>query len=285
MEYVQPFTFNGVRFALGSLSLLPLIAWRRRKAARRGGSPEHSGNPTVHTANAKPWLYGLLAGAVLFAAATLQQIGIVYTTAGKAGFITGLYVVLVPLSGLLWGQKAGWSRWVGALLAIGGLYLLTVSESFSTSKGDFLVLLSALFWTAHVQLLGWSSPKTDSLELACIQFALCSALSLIAAGFLETVRWRTIVQAGIPILYGGLCSVGIAYTLQVVVQKTAHPAHAAIILSLEGAFAVFGGWLVLGETLALRGLLGCSLMLAGMVLSQTSILQNPAASRSNEARS
>jgi drug/metabolite transporter (DMT)-like permease len=284
MEHIQPFTYNGVRFALGSVSLLPLIFLLRRR--NRGkvpvkiqGVPASGGGrgAMARERTGRVWLYGLLCGSVLFAGASLQQVGIVYTTAGKAGFITGLYVVLVPLSGLLWRQKAGWSRWVGAGLALTGLYLLSVTRGFTIAKGDFLVLLSALFWTAHVHLIGWFSPKTDSLLLACIQFAVCSLFSLVVAFAWETVVLEGILRTGIPILYGGLCSVGIAYTLQVVVQKTAHPAHAAIILSLEGAFAVLGGWLVLGEVLSLRGLIGCGLMLAGMIVSQTSVLRNPAA--------
>ena len=250
-------------------------AWRFQSP---GKVPAGSGQgATDRGQGGRVWLYGLLCGSVLFAAASLQQVGIVYTTAGKAGFITGLYVVLVPLSGLLWRQKAGWSRWVGAGLALAGLYLLSVTRGFSIAKGDLLVLLSALFWTAHVQLIGLFSPKTNSLLLACIQFAVCSLFSLVVAFAWETVVLEGILRAAIPILYGGLCSVGIAYTLQVVVQKTAHPAHAAIILSLEGAFAVLGGWLILGEVLSLRGLIGCALMLAGMIVSQTSLLRNPAA--------
>jgi drug/metabolite transporter (DMT)-like permease len=284
MEYIQPFTFNGVRFALGSLSLLPLIFILRRWSSRKMPRKNPTGITTIRnrdvageSGDAKVWLYGLLCGSVLFTAASLQQVGIVYTTAGKAGFITGMYVVFVPLSGLLWRQRAGWSRWVGAALALAGLYLLSVTRGFTIAKGDLLVLLSALFWTAHVQLIGWFSPKTNSLVLASLQFAVCSLFSLVVAVIAESVVLAGILRAAIPILYGGLCSVGIAYTLQVVVQKTAHPAHAAIILSLEGAFAVLGGWLILGEVLSLRGLSGCALMLAGMIVSQTSLLRNPAA--------
>jgi drug/metabolite transporter (DMT)-like permease len=287
MEHIQPFTYNGVRFALGSLSVLPLILLLRKRSRRNSGPVRSSrplGGSKGATGSAGVWLYGLLCGSVLFAAASLQQVGIVYTTAGKAGFITGLYVVLVPLSGLLWGQRAGWSRWVGAALALAGLYLLSVTRGITIARGDFLVLLSALFWTAHVQLIGWFSPKTDSLVLASIQFAVCSVLSLVVAAGTEAVVLEAILRAAIPILYGGLCSVGIAYTLQVVIQKTAHPAHAAIILSLEGAFAVLGGWLILGETLSLRGLAGCALMLAGMIVSQTSVLRNPAAVRPRTSR-
>lgn len=278
MEHIQPFTYNGVRFALGSLSLLPLILLLRNRSRRRIGAESATGkeNSTREGRGAKVWLYGLLSGSVLFTAASLQQVGIVYTTAGKAGFITGMYVVLVPLSGLLWRQKAGWSRWVGAGLAVAGLYFLSITRGFTIAKGDLLVLLSALFWTAHVQLIGWFSPKTNSLVLASIQFGVCSLFSLAVAAGTETVVLAGILRAAVPILYGGLCSVGVAYTLQVVVQKTAHPAHAAVILSLEGAFAVLGGWLILGEMLSLRGLIGCALMLGGMIVSQTSLLRNPA---------
>ena len=293
MEHIQPFTYNGVRFALGSLSLVPVILLLRRRSRRRllrhasggAGAAVGTSRPAAGTGGgAGVWLYGLLCGSVLFTAASLQQVGIVYTTAGKAGFITGLYVVLVPLSGLLWGQRAGWRRWVGAGLAVAGLYLLSVTRGLGIARGDFLVLLSALFWTAHVQLIGWFSPRTDSLVLAAIQFAVCSLFSLAVAAAAERIILEGILRAAIPILYGGLCSVGIAYTLQVVVQKTAHPAHAAIILSLEGAFAVLGGWLILGEVLSLRGLSGCALMLAGMIVSQTSGLRNPAAAGSGAPR-
>jgi drug/metabolite transporter (DMT)-like permease len=268
MEHVGPFTFNGVRFALGSLSLVPLVLFfrRRRRGTRRAAAP-------------RVLLWGILAGTVLFGGASLQQMGIVHTTAGKAGFITGLYVVLVPLTGLLWGQRAGAGRWVGATVAMAGLFLLSVTRTFTVGRGDLLVLASALFWTAHVQLLGWLSPRVDPLELSAVQFAVCSILSLVVAVVVEPVAPAAVLRAAVPILYGGVGSVGVAYTLQVVAQRSAHPAHAAILLSLESVFAVLGGWLILGETLSGRGVLGCGLMLAGMLLSQTSSLRNPAQRR------
>jgi drug/metabolite transporter (DMT)-like permease len=262
MRYIGPYTFNGVRFALGALSLFPVIYLRRRAVVSQ-------------PALIKRGVYSLLAGVVLFLAASLQQLGLVHTSAGKAGFITGLYVVLVPLSGLLWGQRTGWGRWLGACLAVVGLYFLSVSRGFHMAWGDLLVLLSALFWTAHVQILGWLSPKMDTIQLAALQFMVCSVLSLVTALATETILIESILAAAVPLLYGGLCSVGIAYTLQVVVQKTAHPAHAAIILSLEGVFAVLGGWLLLNEVLSPRSLLGCALMLSGMIASQSSLISNP----------
>jgi len=261
MEYVGPFTFNGVRFALGSLFLLPFIA-ATRKGRRSTGESRSSLHPrTIFSAS-------ILAGFVLFLGASLQQVGIVYTTAGKAGFITGMYVILVPIIGIYWGQKTSTGTWMGAALAIVGLYLLSVTGDFTISKGDLFVLIGAFFWAGHVLLLGWLSPKMDSLVLASTQFAVCSVLSIITAFSVETVILDNIIQGAIPILYGGLLSVGIAYTLQVVAQRTAHPAHASIILTMEGAFAAIGGWLILNEVLSMRSLVGCGLMLAGMLVSQ-----------------
>lgn len=254
MEHVGPFAFNGVRFALGSLSLLPLLLIRGGTGAGRGWRDPIRG--------------GLLAGLFLFAGASLQQVGLLYTTAGNAGFITGLYVVIVPFLGLWFRQRPHGGTWIGAVLAAFGLYLLSVTEGFTIAKGDFLELVGAFFWAAHVLVIGWLSPRMSAVKLAVVQFAACSALSLAVAFAFETVALEGIRSAAVPILYGGLCSVGVAYTLQVVAQKSAHPAHAAIFLSLEAVFAAFGGWLLLGEVLSGRGIFGCALMLGGMLLSQ-----------------
>jgi len=263
MEHVGPFTYTAVRFALGALALLPLVLARRRAARREAAASR----PRIH-----PLTAGLLAGAVLTGGALLQQTGLVTTTAGKAGFVTGLYVVLVPLAGLLWGQRAGWSRWVGAVLAAGGLYLLSVTGRFTIGRGDLLVLLGALFWTGHVLLLGWLSPRTDAVALACVQFAVCAALSGAVLPFVERPSLGALRAAALPILYGGLLSVGVAFTLQVVAQRRAPPAHAAILLSLETVFAALGGWWLLGERLGARGLAGCALMFAGMLCAQLPLL-------------
>ncbi len=261
MEHIGPFLFNAIRFALGSLSLLPLIYLGM-------GNGRSESTPPIPISKGARIAGSLLAGSVLFGGASLQQIGIVYTTAGKAGFITGLYVILVPIIGLKWGRKASTGTWFGALLAVTGLYLLSVTEKFTIDKGDLLVLMSAFMWAAHVLWISWLSPRMNPLILASSQFAICSIFSLLAASALEPIILGSILAAAAPILYGGFCSVGIAYTLQVVAQRDAHPAHASILLSMEGAFAVLGGWLILNETLSLRGLAGCGFMLAGMVLSQ-----------------
>jgi drug/metabolite transporter (DMT)-like permease len=260
MEHMGPYTFNAVRFALGALSLVPLIVVRKR---RHAAAP--FADPVSRRAFAR---YGLAVGIVLFAAASLQQAGIVTTTAGKAGFITGLYVVLVPLFGLLAGQKAGAGRWVAVLLALAGLYLLSIKGQLTIEPGDLLVLIGAFFWAAHVQLIARWAPRVDPVELAAAQFAVCSAASSVVALVSETAAAGALQAALVPILYGGLLSVGLAYTLQVVAQRRAHPTHAAILLSLEGAFGAVGGALILGEHLTARELGGCALLLAGMLLSQ-----------------
>ena len=259
MEHVGPFIFNGVRFALGGISLLPLILVNLK---RRSGDDLPSASKKTFA------LGGGLAGLALFIAASFQQIGIIYTTAGKAGFITGLYVIIVPILGLLGRQRTNVGTWMGAVIAATGLYFLSVTENFTISPGDLLVLISAFFWAVHVHIIGWFSARTDPIKLAFSQFLACSALSLVAAVSTETISVQALSRAIIPILYGGLVSVGIAFTLQVVGQRHAHPAPAAIILSLETVFAVIGGWLILGENLSPRGGVGCALMLAGMLLSQ-----------------
>jgi drug/metabolite transporter (DMT)-like permease len=259
MDYIGPFTFNGVRFALGSLSLVPLILFYKNSAP----STSATGNEVKDS-----WRVGLLAGSILFIAASLQQIGLIYTTAGKAAFITCLYIVLVPIMGIFLQQRITGSTWLGSVLAIVGLYFLSIKESLTISYGDFLQLIGAFFWTAHILLIDHYSRKVDILKLAFFQFLTCSILSLGTALWLETIALHSILQAGIPILYGGVCSVGVAYTLQIVGQRNASPSHAAIILSMETVFAAIGGYLLLNERLGVQELLGCALMLIGMLLSQ-----------------
>lgn len=255
--YMGPFTFNAIRFSLGALALVPLLFWQRRKGIDRPALPLR-----------KLALPMLATGLVLFAGATLQQVGLLGTTAGKAGFITGLYVVLVPLLALTWGRRTHLAHWIGALLAVVGLYLLSVTSGFSISPYDLIVLAGAFIWAGHVHLIDRYADQVGPVRLAIIQFAITGLLSGVIALFFETVTWADITAGIGPILFGAFLSVGLAYTLQIVAQRTADPTHAAIILSLEGAFAALGGWLVLQEMLNLRGLLGCGLMLAGTLVSQ-----------------
>lgn len=261
MRHIEPFTFNGIRFGLGALALVPVAAWFSRR--RRGPLPVARRTNWAYCAKAS-----LLTGLLIFGGSTLQQFGIVHTTAGKAGFITSLYVVLVPILGLATGQRCGRWTWWGALTAVAGLYLLSIRGWTGIAPGDGLVLIGALFWAAHVLAVGKVSPRIDPLRLAIGQFAVCSLLSLMGALLFEEFDPTAIRAAGLPILYAGLLSVGVAYTLQLVGQQKAQPAHAAIILSFESVFSVIGGWLILSEELGPRALAGCGLMLVGVILAQ-----------------
>ena len=264
MEHLGPFTFNAIRFALGGTSLIPLLLLsQKRKFDNNNFLPFISDKILLKS--------GLVAGIILFAGASLQQGGIVYTSAGKAGFITGLYIILVPILGMIFKQNTSYGTWIGAVVASVGLHLLTIKTGFSIDPGDLLVLISAFFWAAHVLWIGRVSPNTDPIQLAFFQFIICSLLSLITALITEVSTLQNIVDAMYPILYAGVASVGIAYTLQVIAQRDAHPSHAAIIMSLEAVFAVLGGWILLNESIEFRGLIGCGLMFAGMIISQISL--------------
>lgn len=271
MDHVGPYTFNGIRFALGACSLIPLMiaAKRKKKQSLKNIVSKEQKNYILYNSNIKTNLKGgIIAGIALFAGASFQQVGLVHTTAGKAGFITGLYVVIVPLIGLLWKEKTGAGTWIGAILATVGLYLLSVTETLTISYGDFLELAGALCFAMHVILVGKLGARMDTLTLSFIQSMFCSVASLTVACIMETVTLQDIEMAALPIIYGGIFSVGIAYSLQIYGQKTSHPAHAAILLSLESVMAALGGWLILGELLSGRALSGCVIMMGGMLISQ-----------------
>lgn len=257
MEHVGPFTFNGIRFALGSLSLIPLYFFFRNKTAN-----------TSKTELSQSLMPGLKLGLVLFLAASLQQIGMIYTSAANGGFITSLYVILVPVLGLFIHKKMGVNIWIGVLFAVVGLYLLSFNDQVVLQMGDALVLTSALFWAFHIILIENYVQKSNVILLSIFQFGITAVLSLLIAIFFEEISIQSIKDAGIAILYAGLFSVGVAYTLQVFAQKKVQAEVAAIILSFESAFAMLGGWLILGEKHAIKALIGAALMLIGIILSQ-----------------
>ncbi len=266
MRHVGPFTFNAVRFALGSLALVPFAVTAARRRRTGGGN---DGSGWMRTA----LIGGAISGIVIFLGASFQQAGLVYPTAGKAGFITGLYVVLVPILGLAIGKMTSAGTWIGILLAAAGLYLLSFTGTLSISRGDLIVLAGTLFWAIHVLLISVLIHRTEAVVLAMIQFSVCAILSFAAAFLFEKIEISGILDATVPILYGGLLSVGVAYTLQVIAQRKTPPSHAAIILSLETIFAALGGWVVLGEVIPARGLVGCALMLLGIMVSQIGTLR------------
>ncbi len=248
MQEIGPFAFTATRFAIGALALAIFTGVQRLRAM-----------------TAAELRHGLLLGVLLFGGASLQQIGIVYTTAGKAGFITGLYVVIVPLLlALVWHERVNTWSWIGAGLAVCGLFLLSI-RSMRLAPGDGWVLGSALMWALHVIAAGRVVAKSDALRLAVMQYVTCSLLSLIAAAAMEGTWWTDLRRATGPLLYAGLVSTGVAYTAQLFAQRYAPPTHAAVILSLETVFAALAGWLLLGETLTTVQVIGCALMLSGML--------------------
>ncbi len=257
MEHIGPFLYTGLRFVLGALTILPLVLLVRPK-----GEANRSGFSW-------PMLGGsLVLGLVLTLGINLQQIGLMFTSVTNSGFITGLYVILVPVMGLFIGMRTGFGTWLGAVLALVGMLLLSVNEHYRVASGDWLQLLGACCWAVHVLLVGALASRYDAIRVAFVQFVVCAVISLILALIFEEVRWEAIHLALPAVLYGGLLAVGVGFTLQVVAQKDAITSHAAVILSLEAVFAALFAWAILDETLSLRGLLGCALMLSGMLVAQ-----------------
>ena len=258
MDYLEPFTFNGVRSLIGGIALLPCI-WLLHKLNGES-KKEESGKVLL--------IGGLACGVLLFAASSLQQIGLKYTTAGKAGFITAFYIVIVPVLGIFLHKKIGWKIWLAVVLALAGLYFLCITESFLIGKGDVLIFLCALIFAVHILVIDYFSPKVDGVKMSCIQFLVCGILSLPFMFTIETPKAAAMTAAWMPLLYAGVLSCGVAYTLQILGQKNVNPAVASLILSLESCFSVLAGWIVLGERLSLRESAGCVLMFAAIILAQ-----------------
>lgn len=259
-DELGPFTFNGIRSLIGSAVLLPLVAII-------GKSPKNEEG--VATPLKKQLLYGLLCGVLLFFAINLQQLGLAYTTAGKSGFVTALYVVLVPLFSLvLFRKHSGWNTWLAVALAAVGLYLLCVKEGFTVQKGDFITFCCAIVFTFHIITVDRITDRIAGVTLSCIQFFVAGVLSLLCMLFFEQPTWEAIRDSVGPLLYAGILSSGAAYTLQIVGQKHTDPTVASILMSLEAVFAVLAGWLVLNEAMNVQETVGCFVMFAAIVFSQ-----------------
>ncbi len=257
MDNIGPFLFTGLRFALGALALLPLVIYQGRTAARH--------EPFLQRGLI---LGGLSMGLALTLGINLQQVGLLFTSVTNSGFITGLYVIVVPLLGLAIGHKTGLGTWLGAFLAVAGMALLSIGEDFTVASGDWIQLAGAFVWGVHVLLVSFFVSRHDAIRLAFLQFATCAVVSLLLALIFEDINPASIWLAGPALIYGGLFAVAVGYTLQVVAQKHAIASHAAIILSLEAVFAAIAGALFLEESLTLRGYMGCVLMFIGMLAAQ-----------------
>ncbi|HEY9053961.1 MAG TPA: DMT family transporter [Rectinemataceae bacterium] len=262
MDNLGPFAFNAIRYAMGALVLLPLAAARRKRAAAEPSGPRPIARPVAK------YLPHILAGTAMFVGASFQQVGIVTTTAGNAAFVTSLYVVLVPLFAGFFGRKARPKDFAAALVSVAGLYIITVGGGFSIAPGDLLVLAGSLFWAVHILVIGRFASTVDPVELSAGQFAVCGFYSLLGAFVFEPQPFAGTLDAAIPLLYGGIMSCGVAFTLQIVAQRKAPPSHASILLAMEGLFGAIGGVLLLGEPATLRLFSGGGLMLAAAILSQ-----------------
>lgn len=267
MDYLGPFTFNGVRSLIGGAALLPCIAILQRMN-RKDGVGKEPGSGDARKERKDMVFGGIACGLLLFAASSLQQIGIQFTTAGKAGFITACYIVIVPVLGIFLKKKIGWKVWVAVAIALAGLYFLCMTEKFTVGKGDVLIFACALVFSLHILVIDYFSPKVDGVKMSCIQFFVCGIASLPFMFLLETPEIGAMLNGWLPLLYAGVMSCGVGYTLQIIGQKDVNPAIASLILSLESCFSVLAGWIVLGERLSMRESIGCVLMFAAIILAQ-----------------
>lgn len=278
MESMGPFTFNGVRSLLGAAAVFPLVLkqMHKEKAAAKMAETEKSEQTAERKKGVAVALSGgIFCGLAYTAGSTLQQIGILYTTVGKAGFITALYIIFVPLLGIFLKRKVSNTVWIGAVMAAVGLYLLCMEERFSLTPGDTLIILCAVAFALHIMIIDYFSPKTAGVYLSCMQLFVCGVVSLFAAFLLESPSLLQLKEGMVSLLYAGIMSCGVGYTLQIIGQKGMHPAVASLILSLESVVATVSGFLAykLGflktdQSMSLRQIAGCAIVLAAVLLVQ-----------------
>lgn len=264
MDYLGPLTFNFVRFLIGGIVLLPVIWFLdKKKKQDEVQTPEEAQAKRRYT-----WIGGICCGLVICSASLFQQFGIQYTTVGKTGFITALYIIIVPLLGIFLRKKVKLLVWISAGIAVVGFYLLCMTDSFSLSKGDFLVLICAFLFSIHILVIDYFSPKGESVKISCIQFLVSSVICGAGAFLFETPTLANILAAYVPLLYAGVLSCGVAYTLQIVGQKNTDPTIASLILSLESVVSVLAGWLILNQAMSVREVIGCVFVFAAIILAQ-----------------
>lgn len=274
MDYVGPFTFICLRSVLGGLVLLPVIILSDREknevntVVRKIRSETEAGIRERRSRNKLLYAGGICCGVVLCAASSFQQAGIQYTTVGKAGFITAFYIIIVPILGGILGKRCGITVWLGAFLALGGLYFLCITETLQFGRGDFLVLICALLFAVHILVIDYFAPLVNGVKMSCIQFFVCGTLSGLLMLIFENPSFTAVLNAWKPILYAGVLSSGVGYTLQIAGQKGMNPTVASLIMSMESLVSVLAGFVILGQVLSGREILGCILMSAAIVLAQ-----------------
>lgn len=265
MEYIGPFTFNAIRCVLGGLVLIPVILVLKKKKETGAENQEKEDKKTL-------WTGGIACGVILCIASNLQQFGIMEASVGKAGFFTALYIVMIPVIGIFIGKRPGIKLWFCVALAVVGMYLLCMKDgSFTIERADIMLLLCALAFSFHILVVDYFSPKVDGVKMSCIQFFVCGVLSAVGMLFTETPDISNIQAAWLPLLYAGLLSCGVGYTLQIVGQKGINPVIASLIMSLESVISALAGWVILGQVLSPKEILGCVLMFVAIIITQIPI--------------
>lgn len=265
MEYIGPFTFNAIRCVLGGLVLIPVILVLKKKKETGAENQEKEDKKTL-------WMGGIACGVILCIASNLQQFGIMEASVGKSGFFTALYIVMIPVIGIFIGKRPGIKLWFCVALAVVGMYLLCMKDgSFTIERADIMLLLCALAFSFHILVVDYFSPKVDGVKMSCIQFFVCGVLSAVGMLFTETPDISNIQTAWLPLLYAGLLSCGVGYTLQIVGQKGINPVIASLIMSLESVISALAGWVILGQVLSPKEILGCVLMFVAIIITQIPI--------------
>lgn len=265
MEYIGPFTFNAIRCVLGGLVLIPVILVLKKKKETGAENQEKEDKKTL-------WAGGIACGVILCIASNLQQFGIMEASVGKSGFFTALYIVMIPVIGIFIGKRPGIKLWFCVALAVVGMYLLCMKDgSFTIERADIMLLLCALAFSFHILVVDYFSPKVDGVKMSCIQFFVCGVLSAVGMLLTETPDISNIQAAWLPLLYAGLLSCGVGYTLQIVGQKGINPVIASLIMSLESEISALAGWVILGQVLSPKEILGCVLMFVAIIITQIPI--------------
>lgn len=265
MEYIGPFTFNAIRCVLGGLVLIPVILVLKKKKETGAENQEKEDKKTL-------WAGGIACGVILCIASNLQQFGIMEASVGKSGFFTALYIVMIPVIGIFIGKRPGIKLWFCVALAVVGMYLLCMKDgSFTIERADIMLLLCALAFSFHILVVDYFSPKVDGVKMSCIQFFVCGVPSAVGMLFTETPDISNIQAAWLPLVYAGLLSCGVGYTLQIVGQKGINPVIASLIMSLESVISALAGWVILGQVLSPKEILGCVLMFVAIIITQIPI--------------